>query len=741
MKRRHYHALILSAISAALFAGCRTARNELSAPVLWHETATATVEVATAKRLLPILVEDTQQARWAASYLADVIERTCGRKPDVFVELKGQTNAWTEGLFIGGVSPNRAWVCPLAAESPEAFRVVADDSCVRFLGRADYAVFDWCERELNFRYYCSVGKCAEPRSEIVVRALDYSDRPIFEHRMIGATSAGWVRAAKAGSSHRGGVHVHAPHRWYRDEKLKAEHPEIFETGETPMLCYGNPATLKVYKERIDRHIRGLEDSGGIVNTNRKVVSVSQWDAPIGCMCSFCRDLYDESLGPSGNASPIIWGHFLKELSAWLAKEHPDYIISFLPYLNTCEVHSSLSPNTEAQLCTMPGLALLKNPEIKRKEEDLIRAWHRVTGNKVLNWHYSCWPAEQTSAPYVFGKTIQAHYTEMRDHIYGSYVCGSEDDPRLSLSSYVWMRCLWNPNVNVDAIYDEFCRRMFGVAAKPMRELIALQEQCWSRPWASHPSSLIPHPSFNNIFETCYPRMDVGRMMALLQEAHRVAAAANDEMAQKRIAWYASGFEPFLTESAELARRHERKVIELGATNEMVVARSVRHPTPWAKTTVVTALEGEDLVLTVNCFEPAADKMDFSRRDHDFVWGDDCVTFIFGDEKTTRSATVYLTGEIEKRGDWQTDFTTSLIPHPSSLSYTLRVRIRLSLEEVAAGQILGNVCRWRVGDRRHPKETRVKGSRYEHSRLGTSFTSPNDDPAAFVTFRLSRHFQN
>ena len=35
----------------------------------------------------------------------------------------------------------------------------------------------------------------------------------------------------------------------------------------------------------------------------------------------------------------------------------------------------------------------------------------------------------------------------------------------------------------------------------------------------------------------------------------------------------------------------------------------------------------------------------------------------------------------------------------------------------------------------PERERVKGSRYEHSRLGTRFTQPEDDPAAFVTFKL------
>jgi len=745
-------ACVFCAVCVALLTGCRTTFSELSAPVTWQETGAAPVPVATTERTLPILTEDTPRCRWAASHLADVIERTCGRRPDVLVELEGQTNAWTEGLLIGNVFANREWDCPLSVESPEAFRVISGNGYIRFLGRADYAVFDWCERELGFRYYCPAGKCAERRSKIVARAIDYSDRPVFEHREIGGTSLAWVRASKAGSSHCGGVNVHAPYKWYLDKNLKATHPEIFETGETPMLCYGNPATLEIYKQRIDRHIRGLEDSGGIVNTNRKVVTVCQWDAPIRCTCSFCTKLYDPSRGPAGKASPIIWGYFLKELSAWLAVAHPDYMISFLPYLNTCEVPplppkpskppklSKPFSNCEAEVCTMPGLALLKDSECKRNEERIIRDWHRVTGNKVLNWHYSCWPAEQTSAPYVFGRTVQAHYADMREKICGSYVCGAEDDPRLALSTYVWMRCLWNPDVDVGVIYDGFAQRMFGPGAKPMRELIDLQEECWSRTWDAHPPSLIPHPSFHDIFEISYPYADAKRMSDLLHEAYGLAAAAGDERAQDRIAWYASGFEVFFAESMALANRKGRRVIPPGATNEMIVARSVMYPTPWAKTTVTTARNGSDLVLRVQCFDPAANKMDFSRRDHDFVWGDDSVTFVFGGEKKTRSATVYLNGDIERDELAEDEFIAKVHPPtnyqlPTTNSWTVEAHLRLSSEELDAGHLLGNVCRWRVGDRRQAESSRVKGSRYEQSRLDTCFTTPNEDPAAFVEFRL------
>ena len=726
--------------------GCRSVQTDLSRPCRWEVLDVSPVPVVTLNSCLPIVTTETPAEKWAADFLASVIEETCGHRPDVFVETAERSASFTNGLFVGNVSANRGWTCPLSDESADAFRVVADNGCVRFLGRADYAVFDWCERELDFRYYCVDGKCPAHRPEIVARAVDYSDRPVFECRQTGAMSDPWVRFSKTGNSHRGGVNVHAPSRWYADKKLKAESPEIFESGETPMLCYGNPKTLDYYKRRINRQIAGLEDSGGIVNTNRKIVTVCQWDAPIACTCSVCRVRYDGK-----SASPIIWGRFLTKLAAWLAEAHPDYMISFLPYLNTCElprawitwrpmrgprggrhgrkrvVRSPLPPGiAEAEPCTMPGLAMLKNDACRRKEEQILRDWHRATGRKVLSWHYGCWPLEWTSAPYVFGKTIHRHYADMSGTSCGTYVCGGDGDPRTDLSMYVWRRCLWNPDVDVDALYDEFARRMFGCAARPMRACIALQEACWNRQWENNACTV------RNVFETSYPQDDVARMKALLKEAYWCARKGGDDLAKRRVVRYASGFDLFFSESAAVERRQDRMVLCPGETRLMVDARAVAASKPWARTSVMTSVADGALCIRVVCAEPAISKMDFSQMAKDFIWGNDCLTFDWvGAEGQPLHARVFLTGEIEGK---ETEGFSAAVSHDEK-SWTVEARLRLSVKQVNAGKVLGNITRWRVGDMRRPKSERVPGSRYEHSRLDTRYTQPNDDLAAFVEFRL------
>ena len=713
--------IFAATLPAILLAGCLAPRSDLSAPAFCRELDAPPVAVATDLTLLPVVTTDSPRDRSAALFLAGVLEETCGRRPPVLVELSGQRANVTNGIFVGKVTANAGWECPLAAESPDAFRVVAAEGSVRFLGRVDFAVADWCERYLGFRFYCTEGRCADRRDAIAVSAVDYADRPVFAHRVFdGIPSGGWTRLAKTGSSHRGGVNVHAPHGWFKDPKVLAEHPAIFETGRSPMLCYGKSETLDYYKRRIDRHIAGVEDSGGIVDTNRQVVTVSPWDAPIACTCACCRAGFDAALGERGSASPIVWGAFLAKLDAWLGAAHPGYEISFLPYLNFRSVPPALGPLSvsEAEVCVMPGLALMKEPSVRAEEEALLRAWQAATGRKVLAWDYACWPHERMTAPYVFGRTLQRHYRANRDVLAGSFVCGAREDPRLALSLYVWTRCLWNPDFDVETLYDEFARRMFGAGAAEMRKLIALEEEAWERVWGDG------ELTFRNLYEMSYPPALVARLTALTVCALAKARMAGDAQAVERIHWYAGSLLRVSAETALLdaKARKVRRIIRPGETNRFVIAQDVCSPLPRFGTTLVASWDGPALVLDVRAAVADGEKLDFARLREDFVHGTENLFFVLDDGTGAKSCRVYPGGDVE--GGLKAAAT---VTHDAT-SWRVVLRVPLSAEALARGSVAGNVARW-------------SPDANEQSRLETRYSRPDDDPSAFVAFSAKKTDQD
>ncbi len=491
-----------------------------------------------------------------AELLARIVFEMTGVKPPVVIERPGTAATNSPAVFVG-VSACRRFAGEAAAEA-ESFRVASENGSLYFAGQTSHAVADFAERVLGVRAYwegAAGGWSYVKTPTLSLPEIDYSDAPAFPRRtMWPFAQYDWYPMWKPGDSFPVGGECHQPHSWWRDTNFnyRVKCPEIFQLGrdgkrQPPMLCYGNPKTLEIYKERLELELAG-GPKAGMYFAEKKTIVVSQWDGMIDCQCEHCKPLYDESRGTTGNASPIIW-RFAAKLADWLHERHPDITVWILPYLNTCDVPEGVAfphGNVQAEVCSMPGLALFKNEDVREREENLILAWEKLTGRPVASWHYICWPSEFCGAPYLFGHTAADHFRRMRGHVAGAFMNGTGTPPerRQILSAYVWMRALWNPEIDVEAIYDGMCERMFGAAAKTMRTLIAMQERGWNRQW---PAGQV---SNRNIYEISYPRDEVVEMERLVAKARE--EAAGDPVILKRIDRYTEGFAAFFEESRMVA---------------------------------------------------------------------------------------------------------------------------------------------------------------------------------------------
>ena len=741
----------------------------------------------------------------ATQLLAETFEAATGTRPPVVKETAAKP-VKGPAIFVGDTAAAKAAGLAAPADNPEAFRVVTKDGSVYLLGPCGYAAYDWCERQLGARYYWpdrpndNIKHRKEGTNEVYglstiatkglkVRPVDYDDRPVFGYRIhwpYGGSS--YTAFAKEGGAHRGGVQVHCPF-WGRDKDAQ-KHPGIYamdaEGKRLPkdLLCYGNPETLEYFKWRLEEELAGRMKCG-FYNPRNKVVTVSQADCSVYCECEHCKKLFRPECGSSGDASPAIWGYFTKRFAKWLKETHPDLKIAILPYHNTCDVPMDpddptkmldLSPygNVEAELCTMPGLAMMKNEACKKHEEDLIRQWVKCTGNPVYNWHYTCWPAEYTAAPYVYGETVKRHYQDMRECVVGSFLNGGYDQARFSLSIYVWMRVLWNPDVDVQALYDEFAKRMFGAAARPMRKLIQMQEAGWNRQWRSNICSV------KNVYEISYPPADVQKMKDLLAEAEKLAAG--DEKASARLAWYKSGFEKFFQESEQnasgvafpkLSMKKAATPPKLDgklddacwATAEalpFVSAQSnwggradwdkthdPKKPADYATDIKIVWVAGEGVVFGFKCTEPQTSAMKAGVEGD--VWDQDNVEIFIDASGAGEGHNYHILADAYGRVDFNatTEWKPKGLVCKTSIDkgfWTMELFVPFSdLEKFPNRQLpttSANGCRWngnlirfRVGDCKLPKEQRAEGSHSEISRLNTRFNKWNKDPAAFSEWQF------
>jgi hypothetical protein len=108
--------------------------------------------------------------------------------------------------------------------------------------------------------------------------------------------------------------------------------------------------------------------------------------------------------------------------------------------------------------------------------------------------------------------------------------------------HCWMKLLWNPDVDVDAILLSFCNRMFGKAAPQMREYVAMQ--C-----VTFQQSTI-HPALPDMRENLdglrrlYPPAAVARFTELRDQARKVLV--DDPVSLQRMEYFTWALDPFRT---------------------------------------------------------------------------------------------------------------------------------------------------------------------------------------------------
>lgn len=511
--------------------------------------------------LLP--AEPSRELRRAALDLQAVIEKSTGAKLEI----------------VAGPAPPPAIVIgngPLAAAQGlngsgmpvEGFAIKTAPGYVFIVGNpepldaTEWGVYEFLERFLGVRWYWpdDLGMSLKPTKDLVIPAVWLSDAPFFRKRTIYPSGGFRVAGARVGVQHRRlraasswpvKLRVHAPHGWgalYRDKR-----PEIFQRradGERDfsMLCYGHPLTLQTYLEEIETQRQPeaeVDRRQQIVDGNN--ITVSPNDMAIACRCQYCQKLWRKDGGQYGSAS-VVLTTFVRQLGVAVKRRWPEMTVIFLPYKNYtyAPANMSLPNNVEIQICGMPGLAQYKEPAINASEQANIDAWRRLSGRAIQNWHYSCWPANQTKAAYLFPYTVQAHYRANRRKTVGSFINGINNHwPRQHLSLYVWLKVLWNPELDVDAVIDEYCRRMYGPAAATMRQLVSGLIDGWEK-------SRWPDGAFSprSVYEFSYPRKDVVRLEGMLEQA--LAQAANDQLATDRLNYYAKPLREFFQQSKDYA---------------------------------------------------------------------------------------------------------------------------------------------------------------------------------------------
>ena len=389
------------------------------------------------------------------------------------------------------------------ALGPDGFRLVARPPHLLIVGSAErgalYGVYELLERFGGCRWYSSwCSKIPSLDAFAVPDDLDDAQRPAFDLRspafydilMHPAFSARlrvndrfwrWDLEPRFGGN---------PYRWgkglgghtfgtlLRADQYYDAHPEYFSLvkgkrlkGTQGQLCLTNPDVAVIVASNLLGRIR--RDPGA------KFYSVSQNDNLNRCQCTNCLAVEAEEESPSG---PVI--RFVNAVADIVGEEFPDVLVHTFAYNYSKKppARTKPRPNVMIQLCTdgaEHALPMRGNTD-KGTAAVLgyIEGWSRLTDN-VFIWDYLT-DFRHYTLPWPCFLSLQDNFRLLRGNGIRLYMgqgnnIGSHGD-FAELKAWLLAKWLWNPDLPMEPLLDDFFNGYFGAAAPYARRSFDLAHE-------------------------------------------------------------------------------------------------------------------------------------------------------------------------------------------------------------------------------------------------------------------------
>ncbi|HJN14657.1 MAG TPA: DUF4838 domain-containing protein, partial [Armatimonadota bacterium] len=197
-----------------------------------------------------------------------------------------------------------------------------------------------------------------------------------------------------------------------------------------------------------------------------------------CECATCKTV-DRPMptwhGFSGDKSHLYYT-WLNRVAENLEQDHPDKMLGCLAYSAAIlppvgmKLHRNIIPYFTS------NRADYWDHRFKRQDQQMLNRWSRSTSQMgIYDYAYGMGFA----VPRIYNHLFQGAIQHAVDHgVRGFY---AEVYPNWGLDGhklYVMSRILWDPDVDVDALTDEWNERMFREAAGPMKAYFARCERAW-----------------------------------------------------------------------------------------------------------------------------------------------------------------------------------------------------------------------------------------------------------------------
>ena len=231
-----------------------------------------------------------------------------------------------------------------------------------------------------------------------------------------------------------------------------------------------------------------------------------------CQCERCRAAYDRDAPNGMYATELIWGQTVRLANRLKADGIGGIVtqMAYPPYRNVPEFVEI--PDNVRVMVAETGPWSCGNPEKVRLQYDEIAAWAKKCRRPVWLWTYPRKGEALTALdiPQMAPRAYHRFFRTAAQDIFGAFAEDESDKWIYNyLNTYVFMKTLWNPDLDVDELLDEHARLMFGPGADEMKAFYEALEEKWigTMTVKTHETSLGPQtlpPSPHRVMTEVYP---------------------------------------------------------------------------------------------------------------------------------------------------------------------------------------------------------------------------------------------
>ena len=479
----------------------------ISVFMLWSAAASEKIITDQGKALYNIVIskEASVSEKYASQELKNFIRQISGAELSIVSESKATEN---NNIYVGAGKTALKLLddYDISSLDDEGFLIKTCGSNLIIAGGKKrgtlYGVYTFLEDILGCHWYTPKVSKIPSSKTIKIRDIDIVQKPHFEYRDIyfktdgaDARDPDWavrnkcnggtaVLDDKRGGYIQYGAYGHTFYRLIPADEYMESHPEYFSLvkGERKggnaegQLCLSNPDVLDICKKNL---LKWIDEK-----PEKNIFSVSINDNWKRCECDDCK-----ALDAKGNSTDTVLG-FVNSIADAVAQKHPHILIEMLAYYYTSNAPEFTSPRPNVRVKLSPWVCKL-HPFSECKWDKIIaslkniKKWNKLTDNLYI-WEYTCAYSHLPLPNPDLRQFVDSTRVYRANGVKGIFVEGNDMSGNggymEELKIYLFAKALWNPDIDADAVIDDFMKGYFEASALPMKKwVMMLEDETKKRP--------------------------------------------------------------------------------------------------------------------------------------------------------------------------------------------------------------------------------------------------------------------